>query len=379
MFVRFLSIFISSLLFVGFPVHAAKVKTTVYVGYETGFFSKSPNKDTVEKAKPILRQQVWKKYLTRIQPEQRALIEQKASEVEARLNEIIAEVTVIDTQVDEGARQMKFRVEAIVNDDMLNGILMAKSGDKAGQEEIYVSFLVLPRLQSEVKVFDAKVVKKASSTSKITTEQVAADDTKESDSGSAERSVEGEKVTISSKATTSGSTTRKPQKVKWRLGNARDVDTAVNRTLTTAGFEATTYGDAGPRCDGPKTKEARADLLASEAAELSDDVRGAIFNALRGRLKKEDDCKYDLFILGTLDIDSIMKDPNSDNIMTRANVSIKVFDLRGKRGPKTIASMGPVAYQDVGATEDDATTKALLKAAKEATQNLVQQLRAKGL
>ena len=159
--------------------------------------------------------------------------------------------------------------------------------------------------------------------------------------------------------------------MKWKLGNARDVDAAVNRYLSNAGFEAVTYGDFAGDCGAPSTEEVRADLLSSPAAELSDDIRRAAFKSAKG-------CEFKYFVMGTLDIDSIAKDPNSDNVLARANVSLKVYDVSA-RFPKAVVSIGPVAYNGAGAQEDGATTDALLKSAKEATQNIVQQLRLKGL
>ena len=348
---------------------AATVRTSVSIGYETGFFSKKPNDETYKKADPLMREAVWKKYLTRLSPEARELLLQKEGDIMAKLSEVISSLNVTDTEIDEKSKTMYFEVEAVIDDNLLN-VLLKGSATPSGQGSL-TAFLVLPRLQAEVKSYDAKVVKKATASTSMASEKVGAEDIQESDTGVTEREVEGEKLTMSTKAKTSGSTTRKAQKVKWKLGNARDVDAAVNRYLSNAGFEAVTYGDFAGECGAPSTEEVRSDLLASPAAELSDDIRRAAFKSAKG-------CEFKYFVMGTLDIDSIAKDPNSDNVLARANVSLKVYDV-SSRFPKAVVSIGPVAYTGAGAQEDGATTDALLKSAKEATQNIVQQLRLKGL
>ena len=314
---------------------AATVRTSVSIGYETGFFSKKPNDETYKKADPLMREAVWKKYLTRLSPEARELLLQKESEIMSKLSEVISSLNVTDTEIDEKSKTMYFEVEAVIDDNLLN-VLWKGSATPSGQGSL-TAFLVLPRLQAEVKSYDATVVKKATASTSMATEKVGAEDIQESDTGVTEREVEGEKVTMSTKAKTSGSTTRKAQKVKWKLGNARDVDAAVNRYLSNAGFEAVTYGDFAGDCGAPSTEEVRADLLSSPTAELSDDIRRAAFKALKN---KDKDCEFKYFVIGTLDIDSIVKDPNSDNVLARANVSIKVYDVSA-RFPKAVVSIGP--------------------------------------
>ena len=102
---------------------AATVRTSVSIGYETGFFSKKPNDETYKKADPLMREAVWKKYLTRLSPEARELLLQKESEIMPKLSEVISSLNVTDTEIDEKSKTMYFEVEAVIDVNLLYVLL----------------------------------------------------------------------------------------------------------------------------------------------------------------------------------------------------------------------------------------------------------------
>jgi hypothetical protein len=365
---KLLSVWLGAMLLCA-AAQAATIRTSVAVGYETGFFSRKPSDDTLRKAEPLIRDAVWKKYLTRLSPEARELVMARQADVTARMVDLISSLRVTSTEVDESSRTMYFEVEAVVDDNLLNVILKG-SATRSGAGSL-TGFLILPRLQSSATAFETDARRSANADASATTERVTVDEVQETDKGTTERQIQGNKASATAQTRTSGTTTRQSQKANWTLGNARDVDAAINRFLGGAGFETVTYADFAADCGGPPTEDVRADLLASASAELSDDIRRQAFRAAR-------DCEFKYFVVGTLDVDSLTKDPNSDNVQARANVSIKVYDVSA-RFPRSVVSIGPVAYRGVGQHEDAATTDALVKSAREAAQNIVQQLRLKGL
>jgi len=356
--------------FVLVPVSfAASVRTTFEVGYDTGFFSDSPNEETRKKILPMARAEIWKAYVGRQDTSTIRMIDLKKDEIQKRLDEIVTNLEFIDEQVDKGARKMKFVVRAVVNDNVVSTLLSA-GGAKSGEGSPF-GFLILPRIQAEAKSFDATVVKKATATTSLVTEKIEAEQVKETDGGASERGLQGDQVTMSAKAKTSGSTSRKAQKVKWAMGDARDVDSNISKYLTEAGFEPASYADVAAECGSVKTAEVRADLLASDTAELSDDIRKLVFDAMRK-------CEQRFFAIGTLDFDSIEQDRNSGGVRARAVVNVQVYELTRKI-PRKVASVGPVDYYGVGPQEDGARSDALKQSAKEAAIQIVNQLRAKNL
>jgi hypothetical protein len=348
---------------------AASVRTTFEVIYSTGFFSSSPNEETRRSVLPTARSEIWKAYLSRLDTSTVRLIEQRRDEIQRRLDEIVTNIEFIDERIDKNARKMSFTVRAVVNDNMVSTLLSA-GGARSGQGSPF-GFLILPRIQAQARSFDATVTRQASATSGRVNEQVDSDEVKEAAGGTSERSIQGSQVILSAQTKTSGSVTRRAQKSIWSLGDAKDVDAGIVKYLSEAGYEPSTFADLNNECGTVKTAEVRADMIAAESGELSDDVRREVIAAMRK-------CEQKFFAIGTLDIDSIEQDRNSGGVRVRASVNIKVHDM-SRRGAPAVASVGPVAYYGVGPQEDGARSDALKRAATEASQQIVNQLRAKNL
>lgn len=354
-------------------VMAANLRVTFEIGYETGFFSDKPNDETRNKIMPTARLEIWKSYVGRQDSSTLALIDKNSALLQSKLDEVVTNIEFVDEQVLQDQKRMKFVVRAVVNDNKVSSIIASASGAPKSGEGSSFGFLVVPRIQDEVKSFDATLTKKATATTQIVNEKVSAEQVKETGGGASERSLDGDKVSMTASAKTSGSTIRKSQKVKWRLGEPKDVDANISKVLTEAGFEPSDYASlaSDPACASTiKTRQVREEYLASEA-ELDEDVRGQIFQASRK-------CEVRFFALGTLDFDSIDRDRNSGGWRARATVNIKVHDL-SRRGAPAVASVGPVDYYGVGPQEDGARSDALKLAAKEAAQIVVNQMRAKNL
>jgi len=327
-----------------------------------------------KKVLPMARQEIWKSYVGRQDSSTIALLEKHKEVFNKRLEEVISNIEFGDEQVLKDVRRMKFTVRAVVNDNIVNNIISTLSGSAKSGEGSPFGFLILPRLQFEAKSFDATVVKKASASTKMVNEKVSADQVKETDGGASERNIEGDKVSMSMSAKTSGSTTRKSQQAKWRLGNSKNVNASIVKYLSEAGFEPSSYDDiaSDPECAASvKLKDAQQDFLASETAEIGGEVRFGMFSAARK-------CDYKFFAIGTMDIDSIESDRASGGVRVRVAVNIQVHDVKRPRNP-IVVSVGPVFFDGVDRQEDGAIDQALIKSAKEASQIIVNQMRAKDL
>lgn len=351
---------------------AASIRVSFEVAYETGFFSDKPSDEQRRKALGLAKDEIWKNYLGRQDSSLLNSVEKSRDAFTKRMDEIVTNIEFIDESVNKDARRIKYTVRAVVNDNVVNAIIAtangggAKSGEGSG-----FGLLIVPRLQYEAKSFDPTVTKKATASTKMVTESISADQVKETDGGASERNLSGDKVTMGMSAKTSGSTTRKAQQVKWRLGDAKDVDASISKYLTESGYEPSSYADIAGECGTVKTQVVRQDLLESETAELSEDIRAQVFAAGRK-------CELRFFAIGTLDIDSVEQDRNTGGVRARASVNITVHNLKVRGAPK-VAVVGPIEYYGTAPQEDGARSEALKKAAKEATLVIVNQLRAKGL
>lgn len=351
---------------------AASVRVTFEQVYEAGLFSDKPSADVRDNAVKVGKQEVWKSYLAKVDSSKLSAVEKHRAALEKRLDEIVVSIDILDEQVLKEARRIRYTVRGNVNDGLVDSIIASAAGGgaKTGEGSAF-GFLILPRLQAEAKSFDSKLSKKVGVTGAKTNEKVSAEQISDSGSGMSERSLEADKIKVKLSSTSSGSKTRKAQQVKWVLGDAKNVDSTVSKYLSEAGYETSSYADVAAECGSVKTAEARNDLLESETAELSDDIRALVFKAMRS-------CEMRFFGMGTVDIDSIESDTNSGGVRARANVNIQVYDLKG-RLPRKVASVGPVAFYGVGPAEDGARDSAISEAGREAAKIIVTQMREKGL
>jgi hypothetical protein len=371
-----LKLIISCLLaitFTGFA-SAASLRVSVEVGYETGWFSDKPNDETRRRVLPMVKQEIWKNYVGRQDTSTITMVERNRDAFIRRLDDIVTNIEFLDEQVLKDARRLRITVRATVNDNIVNAVIANNSNAVASGQGSQFGFLILPRLQSEAKSFDATVSKKATATTKMVNESISADQVKETEGGASERNISGDKVSMTASAKTSGSTVRKSQQAKWRLGNSKNVNASVVKYLSEAGYEPSSYDDiaSDPECAASvKLRDAQQDFMASETAEISGDVRFGVFSAARK-------CDYKFFAIGTMDIDSIEADRNSGGVRVRVAVNIQVHDINRPRNPVGV-SVGPVFFDGVDRQEDGAIDQALSKSAKEASQIIVNQMRAKGL
>jgi hypothetical protein len=351
---------------------AASLRVSFEVPYEAAFFSDKPSDEQRRKALTLAKEEVWKSYLGRQDSSTLSMVEKNKDAFTKRLDEIVTGIDILDEQVNKEARRIKYTVRAVVNDNIVSSIISsANAGAKTGEGSPF-GFFIMPRLQSDANSFDATVAKKATATTKMVTESFSADQVKETDGGASERNISGDKVSMSMSAKTSGSTVRKAQQVKWKLGDAKDVDATISKYLTESGYEPESYADTASECGTVKTQVARQDMLESDTGEFSDEVRSKVFAAVK-------ECKLRFFAVGTLDIDSIEQDRNTGGVRARASVNIQVYEIKEAGRPRKVASVGPVDYYGVGPQEDGARSDALRKSAKEATLVIVNQLRSKGL
>ena len=353
---------------------AASLRVTLEVGYEAGWFSDKPNEETRRRVLPMVKQEIWKNYIGRQDSSTVTMVERDRDNFNRRLDDIITNIEFLDEQVLKDVRRLRITVRATVDDAIVASIISSSGPKVASGQGSPFGFLILPRLQSEVKSFDPNASKKATATTKLVTERVSADQVKEADGGASERNIEGDKVTMSASARTSGSTTRKSQQAKWRLGNSKNVNASVTKYLGEAGYEPSSYDDiaSDPECAATvKLREAQQDFLTSETAEITGEIRFGVFSAARK-------CDYKFFAIGSMDIDSIEQDRDSGGVRVRVAVNIQVHDIKRPRNP-VVVSVGPVFFDGVDRQEDGAIDQALIKSAKEASQIIVNQMRAKGL
>ena len=361
-------------LFLSVSTHAASVRVTFDIGYESGLFSSKPDAEFRAKALKQAELEVWKVYQGRMDSSKISDVERHRAVIESRLNDFITNLEIIDESVDESNKRVKYTVRAQVNDTLVGSIIMQASGGAkpSGSGSVF-AFLFVPRMQSETTEFDASVSKTAKVTAAKQVKSVSKDSVAEIEGGVSEKSVEGQEVKAGVNAKTSGETTRKAQETSWVIVEAKGVNAEVNKVLTESGFESTSADDMFA-----------ADCAEAESSsqELVDDMMSRsnlTFTKKTSRMLSQTlrSCEAKFFGVGYMDIDSIQKDDQSGGWRVRVSVNVEVKDYSSKL-PRTVATVQE-ASASIGVSQDSARDKALKDAGRRVAEIIVSQMRAKGL
>ena len=361
-------------LFLSVSTHAASVRVTFDIGYESSLFSSKPDAEFRAKALKQAELEVWKVYQGRMDSSKISDVERHRAVIESRLNDFITNLEIIDESVDESNKRVKYTVRAQVNDTLVGSIIMQASGGAkpSGSGSVF-AFLFVPRMQSGTTEFDASVSKTAKVTAAKQVKSVSKDSVAEIEGGVSEKSVEGQEVKAGVNAKTSGETTRQAQETSWVIVEAKGVNAEVNKVLTESGFESTSADDMFA-----------ADCAEAESSsqELVDDMMSRsnlTFTKKTSRMLSQTlrSCEAKFFGVGYMDIDSIQKDDQSGGWRVRVSVNVEVKDYSSKL-PRTVATVQE-ASASIGVSQDSARDKALKDAGRRVAEIIVSQMRAKGL
>ena len=200
----------------------------------------------------------------------------------------------------------------------------------------------------------------------------------ESDTSIIEKNLESSKEKVSTGLESSGSQINKSNERVWKLADsAQTVDSEIQRYFTEANFQVVNYSDVAAECGSKPMEEVQAVFISSPTGQPS----SAIFKEMKSASKKcrkvvaeEMDLRY--LAVGTMDVDSVLRDENSGGYRANVLVNIKVYDV-SKILASTVASVGNQMNYGVDSTEKSAVDRALGRSADEAVRLIISQLQQK--
>ena len=329
-----------------------------------------PSAEEVRKAKSTAIYAALDNYLTKVDSSKARKAKEKRSELRSRVSDFVSLSSIESEPVPE-SNSIRYFARASVNDNMFNEILFGDVAVSDTGEGSMFGFIVLPRIQDSVETFGLEINDRTISKEGTITENQTDDAMNASGNSDSVTAVERNKKTTVSSNNSSASTVRKSNKVTWRLADATPSDSQINKHFTENGYEMIEFNNIIDSCGGENMSAdlVREDLLASKSGDLSRKVNKAMTRAIQ-------ECEIPLFGVGVINIDSVMRDRNSGGITANVVVNIKVQDY-SKRLPRRVASVGPIRFKGIGATEEEAIDAALIDAASNASDQILAQLRTK--
>jgi hypothetical protein len=143
----------------------------------------------------------------------------------------------------------------------------------------------------------------------------------------------------------------------------------MGEMLTTSRIEYVGYDDIVVNCEGVPVSTFKDQFVNSD--ELDPQTRKKIIDAVRR-------CEVPYFAYGTIDTGIAKVDPVTGQQQVFVSVRSQLWDIT-KKLPTKIGSVGPKQYSGLGPDQDIASKNALILAAKDLANTLLDQLNAKGI
>ena len=257
---------------------------------------------------------------------------------------------------EKKSKLLKLSVTLTVNENKINLL-----GKKVSGPRSRITALFLARRQDTVKSYDSK---DTSIVEKTTITDGAESNSVSGASASSEGYSSSKDIVV-----TGGSSVRKADKITWNVFRASALDAAVNQTLTSFGFKPIDVSQVASRFPGFDLEAFKQDFTFSD--ELDPDTKNNAFNAIAGKIP--------ILIIATVDIGVKDIDENGGGLdRVAAVVTAQVFKDDGMFY-ETVASVEPTLFRGLGENQTVAETNALIKAARKASTEIVQQLNAAGI
>ena len=342
---------------------AVRVKGVSTYIYESRVFSSDPDAEDMQKALAKAKESAWNTYTSRFNAGRMKQYLQIKDEFQKNIDLYITELRLVNQSVDEDAKKVTTIVRAIINESAVNALFskFSASGNQGSGEGSPFVFLFVARRAASVKSFDDKRVRiTESESSRSDKERLSANDTS-AISSTTNRSF--------SRTASGGSTVKKSAEITYLVSSSQDIDAAMSDVLSSSGFEVISYDDVVSECGGTERK------LITDEFKRNDDMSR---RSRRAAIKGSRECDVKFFATGTLDMGIRDTDPVTGNKRVVVSVRVQVWNIT-RRLPRKVASVGPVQYAGLGPDETVAQRNALILAAKEAGQTLVDQMNSKNI
>lgn len=351
------------------PAVRARAETSSEKGMGSATYSWRLSADDRRAAIEHAKLNAIERYIAEHDAARARLFDQQREKVAGHLDDYVLGVTVLNEQDDKGTKSFNVVVRADINGTRLLNDLgsgSASATDVAAKDHGMLTFLFVARSQSSVQSYDAKVYKRDDVDHEQTRETHEGESVSSHDVGTSDAVSEHASLAT----TTGGSTTRKADKVEWSVAQSGEIDTVMTGRFADAGYDVIDASEVEGASNG------LLDIQAVRAAySHGDDLPPKMRHDMTQGVHA---AGIGLLALGTLDVGMQDIDPVSGNTRVYVTVTGKVLDV-SDRFARTKCSVGPVQYAGLGPNASVARTNALKLAARNAAQQMVDQLNNKGI
>ena len=312
-----------------------------------------------------------KKYASEKDTRKRELINELMPEIEKNIDNYILEINYLNdgTKTNGVWEQL---LEVTIDDVQLELINKKKMKDVMEMAEpTYISFVYVAREVAAVETKGQTIKKDIATKSDVSASgQVATSGETKSDISSSDKISTSSKAEINVDKSTSHagslvysqSVVNASEGISYRIFNPAEIDAKVTEVFNKANFEVVPAYEVGILPEKfAYDFAALNEITSSTQKEATDIAREA---------------GLDFLAVAMLDVGREEIDPVSGGSKVYVKVNGYILDLRKKFAVK-VCSAGPYQFSGIGSNPTVAKTNALIEAAKNASQDLVDQLRVK--
>lgn len=263
----------------------------------------------------------------------------------------------IDEETDSDSKTYTVFIRATVDRTAIDIEIQAVAGGGQFAESEYILFVFTARSEDTIKGYDDR------RTTRIDTD--VTNDIQETSASDGQSVIDSSSQKTSGIRVTGGSTVQQERKITYKVFSSEAVDSAITQVFSEANFEVVPMFEVDEEI-GTLFEEdfGRGDDVSRKSRKYATDMA------------REQEIPF--FAYGLLDVGKSRVDDATGNYIVTVRVNAKIFDL-SKRFAKVAASVGPVQYRGMGKTVTEAQNNALLSSARQAGQELTNQLMAKGI
>lgn len=356
--------------------HMAQAEVVTVKGVGTTSYNTTLTANDKDKAYRSAQVAAVERYFAENGDAQSQNFEDIQPQIEENLDKFILSTTVINEQNQVGLLKYSVSVRVELNVSKLRNILRKSSaiGKAGNHEKSRLVYVFVGREVASVRSFDARVVKRAESSEKVSangskvgkgSEGEAISDVSVSTSTS-KHVKQNININTSVKVETGGSTTLKADDVAYRLLPMTNSKTSISSVFSQAGF---IVADPEFVLGDKDFKAINHDF--STGSDLSPSTMRAVVLSMRK-------AQIPLFVIATLDVGAPGVDSASGLPRASVSVTARVLDLTGNL-PREVASVPVIQKSGVADNNQDAVNKGLKEASLAAATEVVSRLNAAGI
>jgi len=342
---------------VGMPTFASAETTEVTAQGRVQYKSRKPKAADRNEAAELAKKNALDEYASSLPTSARKNYIAIEGKLKNNVDKYVKNSLVIDEETDKDSKTYTVFIRATVDQGAIDIEIQSVAGGGEFAEREYILFVFSARSENVIKGYDDRRTTR--------TDFDLTDDIEETSTSDGQTSLDSASRKKSAIKVTGGSTVQQERKVTYKVFSSEAVDSAVSQVFTEANFEVVPMFDVDEQIT----------TLFQEDFGVGDDVSGKT-RKYATNVARENEIPF--FAYGLLESGKSRVDNATGNYIVTVRVNAKIFDLT-KRFAKVAASVGPVQYRGQGKTVSEAQSNALRSAARQAAEELTNQLMAKGI